>query len=258
VSLIVAVSIVSRLTVWLEHLFAIYGYPIVFVAILGECAGLPLPGETILLAAGVEAQRHALSLPLIWLTAASAAIVGDNLGYWVGHWGGRPLLVRYGRILRVREKQIRILDRYFEVHGAKTVFFGRWVVFLRVWAALFAGAAHMHWRRFFVFNALGGTAWAISMSTLAYVFAASVGRVSTVLGIGGWVLAFIVAIGVIIFVAREQRRSLAKFALEHPEALADDERSEAPRQDDHEAPQQDDHEAPQQDDRAQTPDVPSE
>jgi membrane protein DedA with SNARE-associated domain len=221
-NVVVAVSVLSQLTVWLEHLFAVYGYPIVFLAILGESAGLPLPGETVLLAAGVEAQQHALSLPVVWLIAASAAIVGDNIGYWVGHWGGRPLLVRYGRILRVREKQIRILDRYFEVHGSKTVFFGRWVVFLRVWAALFAGAAHMHWRRFFVFNALGGTAWAVSMSTLAYLFAASVGRVSAAFGVVGWVLAVLVAISVIVFVVREERRSLEKFADQNPEPTSTD------------------------------------
>jgi membrane protein DedA with SNARE-associated domain len=205
-----------------EHLFAVYGYPIVFLAVLGESAGLPLPGETILLIAGVEAQHGNLFLPVIWLLGAAAAIVGDNLGYLVGHYGGRPLLERYGRILRVQRRELRILDKYFEVHGAKTVFLGRWVIFLRVWAALFAGAARMEWKRFFFYNALGGTAWVISMSTLAYIFASSISRLKGIFGVLAWVLAFIVAGFVVYFVAREQRRSLEKYALEEDDATEEE------------------------------------
>lgn len=208
----VAISFLSRLSADVQHLFTLYGYPIVFVAVLSESAGVPVPGETVLLAAAVAAQRGSLNLPLIWLLAASAAIIGDNFGFWLGHWGGRPLLMRYGRILRVREKHLRMLDLYYAKHGAKTVFFGRWVLFLRVWAALFAGAAHMRWRRFFLYNALGGTAWAVSMSTLAYVFSASVGRIQATFGVIGWVAAILVALGIIVFVIREQRRSLRRLA----------------------------------------------
>ncbi|MGO8684340.1 MAG: DedA family protein [Thermoleophilia bacterium] len=215
--LFVAISFLSRLSADVQHLFTLYGYPIVFFAVLSESAGVPVPGETVLLAAAVAAQRGSLNLPLIWLLAASAAIIGDNFGFWLGHWGGRPLLMRYGRILHVREKHLRMLDLYYAKHGAKTVFFGRWVLFLRVWAALFAGAAHMRWRRFFLFNALGGTAWAVSMSTLAYVFSASVGRIQATFGVIGWVTAILVALGIIAFVIREQRRSLRRLA-----ALADD------------------------------------
>ena len=212
--LMIAAGFLARLTAEFQHLFAHYGYPIIALAILGESAGIPLPGETVLLAAGVAAQRGAMSLPLIWVLAAGAAIVGDNLGFWVGHWGGRPLLVRYGRVLRVREKHLQMLDLYYARHGAKTVFFGRWVAFLRIWAALFAGAARMPWRRFLIFNALGGTAWAISMSTLAYFFAASVGKIQATFGIAGWVLAIVVMIAVVVFVVRAQRRGLRRLSLE--------------------------------------------
>ena len=213
-SLIIAAGFLARLTAEFQHLFAHYGYPIIVLAILGESAGIPLPGETVLLAAGVAAQRGAMSLPLVWALAAGAAIVGDNVGFWVGHWGGRPLLARYGRVLRVREKHLQMLDLYYDRHGAKTVFFGRWVAFLRIWAALFAGAARMPWRRFLVFNALGGTAWAISMSTLAYFFAASVGRIQASFGIAGWALAVVVVIGVAVFVTREQRRGLRRLSMD--------------------------------------------
>ncbi|MGZ4616896.1 MAG: DedA family protein, partial [Actinomycetes bacterium] len=139
-----------------QHGFATYGYLIVFVPILLECAGIPLPGETVLLAAGVAAQHGVLSLPLVIVVAAAAAILGDNLGYWVGRRGGRPLLFRHGRVLRIGDTQIAVLDSFFARHGAKTVFFGRWVAFLRVWAAVSAGTSQMPWRTFLPWNALGG------------------------------------------------------------------------------------------------------
>jgi len=213
-SLIIAAGFLARLTAEFQHLFAHYGYSIILLAILGESAGIPLPGETVLLAAGVAAQRGVMSLPLVWALAAGAAILGDNVGFWVGHLGRRPLLARYGRVLRVREKHLQMLDLYYDRHGAKTVFFGRWVAFLRIWAALFAGAAHMPWRRFLVFNALGGTAWAISMSTLAYFFAASIRKIEATFGVAGWVLAAVVVIGVATFVWHEQRRGLRRLSTE--------------------------------------------
>jgi len=213
-------TLIADIAKWVEHLFAEYGYPIVFLAVFGESAGLPLPGETILLIAGVAAQHGSLFLPLVWVLGAAAAILGDNMGYIVGHYGGRPLLERYGRILRVEKRELRILDRYFEAHGAKTVFLGRFVIFLRVWAALFAGAARMQWRRFFVYNALGGITWVVTMSSLAYVFSSSISRLKGVFGVIAWVLAFVVAGFVIVFVAREQRKSLEKYAREDDEVQA--------------------------------------
>lgn len=184
-----------------------YGYFIIFFPILGESAGLPLPGETVLLVGGVAAARGIMSLPLVILVAAAAAIVGDNLGYIVGRRGGRPLLFRYGRVLRVSDHSLAILDSFFDRHGAKTVFFGRWVIFLRVWAALFAGASKMHWKQFVFWNALGGLAWATTMGSLAYVFAASVDKVGKAFGIAGWTLAIVVGIGVAVFITRIQRRA---------------------------------------------------
>jgi membrane protein DedA with SNARE-associated domain len=162
-----------------------------------------------------------MSLPLVWALAAAAAILGDNVGFWVGRWGGRPLLARYGRVLRVRDRQLKMPDLYYARHGAKTVFFGRWIAFLRIWAALFAGAAQMRWRRFLVFNALGGTVWAVTMSTLAYFFAASIGRIQATFGIVGWVLAIVVVIATIAFVVREQRRAMRRLSDQVAEAEAD-------------------------------------
>jgi membrane protein DedA with SNARE-associated domain len=160
------------------------------------------------------------------LVGASAAILGDNLGYLVGRRGGRPLLLRYGQILHVKDRQIAILDSFFARHGPKTVFFGRWVIFLRVWAALFAGASRMHWRQFFFWNALGGLAWATTMSSLAYIFAASVARISSVFGVLAWVLAIVVGVAVAIFINRMQKRAENRVQVEAAEEAIRVERAE--------------------------------
>ena len=207
-----------------QSAFEHYGYLIVFVPILGESAGIPLPGETVLLVGGVAAARGIMSLPLVILVASAAAIVGDNLGYLVGRRGGRPLLFRYGRLLHVKDHQLAILDSFFEKHGGKTVFFGRWVLYLRAWAALFAGASRMHWRTFLFWNALGGIAWAATMGTIAYVFAKSVERVSSIFGAAGWVIAVFVGITVAIVITRMQRRSENRALVEASEARIREER----------------------------------
>jgi membrane protein DedA with SNARE-associated domain len=208
----------SNLLSNVEAAFRHYGYLIIFFPILGESAGIPLPGETVLLAGGLAASRGIVSLPLVILIGASAAIIGDNIGYLVGRRGGRPLLFRYGKVLRVRDHQLAILDSFFERHGPKTVFFGRWVIFLRVWAALFAGASRMHWKQFVFWNALGGLAWATTMASLAYVFAASVVRIGRIFGILGWVLAIIVGIAVAIFISRMQHRAENRAQVDAAEA----------------------------------------
>jgi membrane protein DedA with SNARE-associated domain len=192
---------------WLESLFAQHGYLIMAALIGGESAGLPLPGETSLLAGAVEAQRGVLSLPWVMAVAAAAAMVGDNLGYLIGSRAGRPALLRYGRFFHIRATQMLVLDYYFSRHGAKTVFFGRWVTVLRVGAALFAGASSMPWRSFLLWNALGSVAWAVSVSLLGFFFAASVGAVRGVVGYLG-IVAFFAAFVVMFFVLRRINRQV--------------------------------------------------
>ena len=192
---------------WLESVFASRGYLIMAVLISGESAGLPLPGETSLLAGAVEAQRGVLFLPWVIAVAAGAAMIGDNIGYWVGNRAGRPALLRYGRFLHIRDKQVALLDHYFTHHGAKTVFFGRWVTVLRVAAALFAGASRMRWRSFLLWNALGSIAWASSVALIGYFFWASIGAVSSVFGYIGIVL-FAGSIVAGFFVLRRMERRL--------------------------------------------------
>lgn len=145
------------------------GYPALAGLILGESAGLPLPGETALITAGGVAAGGRLALPLVIVVAATAAIVGDTIGYWLGRRGGRAFLLRDGLGAAHRRHAVQRADRFFARYGSATVFFGRWVPGVRVVAAICAGATRMPWRRFAVANAAGAFAWAATVSSLAMV-----------------------------------------------------------------------------------------
>jgi membrane protein DedA with SNARE-associated domain len=147
-----------------------HGYLALFVLVALESLGIPLPGESALLAAAALAGQRHLAIALVIATAASAAILGDNGGYWIGRTGGLALARRYGRLLRLDEAKIERVRAYFAKHGAKTVFLGRFVALLRTWAAFFAGAGRMQYSRFMVFNALGGVIWAGLFGALGYTF----------------------------------------------------------------------------------------
>jgi membrane protein DedA with SNARE-associated domain len=144
-------------------------YALMALLIGGESAGLPLPGETALVTASILASQDKLWLPLVIGIAAATAIVGDNIGYELGRHGARRLLSRPGRFEDKRQEFLERGERFFDRHGSKTVFIGRWVPFLRVTAAWLAGANHMPWPRFFAWNALGGISWAISVGVFAYL-----------------------------------------------------------------------------------------
>jgi membrane protein DedA with SNARE-associated domain len=136
--------------------------------VLLESGGIPLPGETALITAGVFASRGDLNIVEVIAVAAVAAIVGDNCGYWIGRTGGRRLLERFGPIQRWSEPGLAWAEGFFDRHGGKTVFIGRFVAILRVTAAWLAGISHMSWWRFFAWNAAGGVCWAILVGLVAY------------------------------------------------------------------------------------------
>ena len=138
----------------LMHLLATYGYWAVLVFVAIESTGIPFPGETMLLVAAIYAgTTHQLSLPLVIAAAATGAILGDNLGFWIGREGGYRLLRRYGRSIRLEERRLKLGQYLFMRHGGKVVFFGRFVAVLRAWAAFLAGTNRMRWPRFLFFNA---------------------------------------------------------------------------------------------------------
>lgn len=150
------------------------GYAALAAFVFAESAGVPVPGETALIAAGLLAGAGQLSLPVVIAVATAAAILGDNLGYVLGRRGGRALLLRDGRFQRHRRNALQTGDRFFARYGAKTVFFGRWISGVRIVAAVMAGATAMPWRRFVIYNALGAVTWAATVAGIA-VLAGPVG-----------------------------------------------------------------------------------
>jgi membrane protein DedA with SNARE-associated domain len=189
------------------HLVETFGYPLLFLIVMGESSGLPIPGETALIAAGVLASQGKLEIQLVIAIAALAAIVGDNLGYQIGRKGGRWLLERPGRFERQRQEVLIIGEPFFERHGPKAVFFGRFVLGLRVWASWLAGATHMRWRSFFFWNACGGICWATGVGLLAYYLGKSAGSAIEAFGIYGLV-ALLLAIGAFFLAHRRHRRQV--------------------------------------------------
>ncbi|MFZ1879784.1 MAG: DedA family protein [Gaiellaceae bacterium] len=154
----------------MTHLLLSYGLILLFAAVAIESAGIPVPGETALVTAAFLASRGHYSIVAVIAVAAAAAIIGDNIGYWIGREGGRKLLERWGPVRRYADKALPPAERFFDKHGAKAVFFGRFIAFLRVTAAWLAGISHMTWWRFLIWNAAGGILWAIGISLLAYEF----------------------------------------------------------------------------------------
>ena len=191
----------------LSHLLMTYGYWAVLLFVAIESTGIPFPGETMLLFAAIYAgTTHQLSIALIIAAAAGGAILGDNLGYWVGHEGGYRLLRRYGHYVHLDERRLKLGQYLFIKHGSKVVFFGRFVAVLRAWAAFLAGTNRMRWVNFLLFNALGGIVWATLYGVGGYLLGENIHRLVGPLGIIFVVLAVIVIIGFLSFVRRNERR----------------------------------------------------
>lgn len=188
----------------IAHVPTIAGYAGVALLVGSESAGLPVPGETTLVAAAVLASQGGLSLPLVVAVAAGAAIVGDNLGYLAGRRGGRWLLTRPGRWEKRRVRLLARGESFFERHGAKAVFLGRFVPWLRVTAAWLAGASRMRWPRFLLANAAGGVIWAASVGLAAYLLGKAAGAILSAIGLGLFALVVLVGIAA-LFVRLEVR-----------------------------------------------------
>ena len=187
------------------HLVEVSGYPLLFVLVMAESGGVPLPGETALIVGAVLAAEHQLQIEFVIAVAAAGAIVGDNIGYYIGRRGGRWLLQRPGPFHRHRLQVLEMGEPFFARHGPKAVFFGRFVLGLRTWASWLAGANHMRWRTFFLWNALGGICWATGVGLLAYFLGRSAGNLLTTFGIYGLVALALAVLGVFIWHRRRPR-----------------------------------------------------
>jgi membrane protein DedA with SNARE-associated domain len=204
----------------LLDLLATYGYVAVFFFIAIESTGIPFPGETMLITASIYAgHTHRLNIVLVISFAAAGAIIGDNLGYAVGHWGGYRLLRRYGRFIRLHEKRLKLGQYLFLQHGGKVVFFGRFISILRTYAAFLAGTNRMPWWRFFAFNAAGGIVWAIVFGTGAYVLGTQIHNLSQTASIIGGILAVIAIVAFFVFIRRNEERLMAEADRTIPDRL---------------------------------------
>lgn len=158
----------------LEHWLVQYGYLAVFALVAVESMGVPLPGESMLIVASLYAGATGkLSILAVVAVAAAGAIVGDNIGYAIGRFGGWRLLRRYGHYVGITQPKLKLGRYMFIRHGGKVVFFGRFVGILRTYSAALAGANHMPYGRFLSFNASGGTVWS-AIYGFGYYFLADV------------------------------------------------------------------------------------
>lgn len=186
------------------------GYPLLFVMVMAESSGALVPGETALITASVLASQGKLQIEAVIALAAAAAIVGDNVGYVIGRKGGRWVLERPGRLYGQRQEVLRVGEPFFERHGPKAVFFGRFILGLRVWASWLAGTTRMHWRSFVLWNALGGITWAIAVGLIAYFLGHSAGNAVKNFGLFGLVAAVAAIVSALWLRRRHRQRTSAQ------------------------------------------------
>jgi membrane protein DedA with SNARE-associated domain len=184
-----------------------HGYWVVALGVAVESTGIPFPGETILVIAATYAgTTHHLAIPWIIAAAAAGAIVGDNLGFVAGRTGGFRLVRRYGRVIHLDERRLKLGLWLFRRHGALVVFLGRFVAVLRAWAAILAGTNRMPWPHFLVANAAGGIVWATAVGLGAYFSGEEAARLT---GAMGWVFLAAAAVGLaaaIAFIRKHEHR----------------------------------------------------
>jgi len=190
---------------WLAVVDAI-GYPAAGLGILIESAGVPFPGETLLLVAAAWAAARNHSIVLVILFGFIGATAGADLGYYLGFKGGRPFIERFGSLFRIRPEHIARSEMFFARHGDRAILAARFVLGLRTWASMLAGMSHMPFWRFQLFSAIGGLAWAAIIGGAGYFLGSNLGLIEAIIrdiGIGG--LAIIVTVAIIALVA--QRRA---------------------------------------------------
>lgn len=199
----------------IHPLIARHGYAVVFLVIMLEGAGSPLPGETALVLAAIYAGATGrLDITTVLLVAILGGIVGGTIGYWIGRALGVEFLGRYGRWIGLTDNRLALGRHLFQTHGGKIVFFGRFVAILRVIAALLAGLNRYDFKRFFLFNGAGVIAWALLMGLGGYYFGDAMTRVSGPLGIIGLAFAVGALVAFFIVLRQQERKFESKLAAE--------------------------------------------
>jgi membrane protein DedA with SNARE-associated domain len=192
---------------WLLDLFARYGYAVVFGGVFLENTGLPVPGETMLLAGAALAHYGQLSLTRVILTAIAGATLGDNLGFFIGRHGGRRIAERHGWRIGLTADTLASFDQFFHRHGPKTVFAARFITGLRVVGAVLAGGSGMAWPVFLFYNATGAMVWCTAVAAAGYSLAYSWATLERWIGRSGLIaLVLVVAVGIIALVRARRNR----------------------------------------------------
>ena len=185
-------------------------YFVLFALIGLESSGVPVPGETALVSVSLLASQGHVQIELVIIIASAAAIIGDNVGYLIGRTGGRRLLERPGFMEKHRRAIIVHGEPFFEKHGPKAVFLGRWVAGLRIASAWLAGITKMRWRTFLLWNALGGIFWATTTALVAYYLGSEAEEIFSFVGIGGVVVFAVALVAFLIWRWRRLRRELKR------------------------------------------------
>ncbi len=210
---------------WLES----YGYLVVFLLVMLESIGVPVPGETALIGAALYAgSTGKLEIWGVIAVAIAGAIVGDNIGFSIGRYGGARLLLRHGHKIGLHEGRLKIGIWLFRRHGGKVVFWGRFVSILRTYAAFLAGTNQMAWGRFLVFNAAGAVVWATAFGVAYYVFGSALQKLSTTMDITLGVAGVVGLVAFLVWSKRKEDELLEQAEREVPGSVAEELGEEEP------------------------------
>ena len=210
---------------WLES----YGYLVVFLLVMLESIGLPVPGETALIGAALYAgSTGKLEIWGVIAVAIAGAIIGDNIGFSIGRYGGAKLLLRHGHRIGLHEGRLKIGIWLFRRHGGKVVFWGRFVSILRTYAAFLAGTNQMAWGRFLVFNAAGAVVWATAFGVAYYVFGSALQKLSTTIDITLGVAGVAILVAFLVWSKRKEDELLERAEREVPGSVAEELGEEEP------------------------------
>ena len=207
-----------------------YGYLVVFLLVGIESVGVPVPGETALIGAALYAgSTHKLEIWWVIVVAIGGAILGDNIGFSIGRYGGAKLLLRHGHRIRLHEGRLKIGIWLFRRHGGKVVFWGRFVSILRTWAAFLAGANQMEWGRFLLYNAAGGSLWATLYGVAYYEFGGSLRGLSTTIDVVIGVAGSVILVAFVVWTRRKEEVLLERAEQELEGSVAEELGEDEPR-----------------------------
>jgi membrane protein DedA with SNARE-associated domain len=205
---------IAHLIEILKPYFEHYGYILVFLGVMLECSamlGLIIPGESILLIAAFYSAHGNLNVWWVMGLAFVGAVIGDNIGYYIGAHGGRRFMLKYGKYFFVKRQRLRLVDKYFKDHGGKTIFIARFTSFLRALAAITAGSMKMPFKQFFLYDVTGAAVWSVVITALGYFLGGNWPLLKKVLrdmGLTAFVLIVIVIITVVVVRRRTEYKRI--------------------------------------------------